>query len=312
MGLLVTSSTPLFFSWIIRLACSFLRRVLDWLSSPELIPAAVCSHGTGGAGVMFPLISLLTCVYPWTAATSEASMSACCWLVKSPPRNCARSKLLWSALSPDKLIKEKSSSNSICAWSSWNQNSDYKLRQLVGASGFCKLGVVNCCNLQIVLLMDCNAALVFILMCSWSWEGTSMLRIFWEALILYICCKSHNLLCHWPLVCHLVLILRKKSWNCDFSLPPTLFPFSPHFYQPLILAQKVCDEETEEVIYMCGRSHGRAFQEYTKTSMEPFEACDGVYTFFVFNKMVYGGGGWGQWVFAESMIQMLGVNQIFL
>jgi hypothetical protein len=63
---------------------------------------------------------------------------------------------------------------------------------------------------------------------------------------------------------------------------------------------------------MCGRSHGRAFQEYTKTSMEQFEACDGVYTFFVFDKMVYGGGGWGQWVFAESMIQMLGVYHIFL
>jgi hypothetical protein len=47
----------------------------------------------------------------------------------------------------------------------------------VGAGGFCKLGVVNCCNLQIVPLTDCNAALVFFLMCSSSWEGTTMLLI---------------------------------------------------------------------------------------------------------------------------------------
>jgi hypothetical protein len=73
-----------------------------------------------------------------------------------------------------------------------------------------------------------------------------------------------------------------------------LSPISPHFYQPLILAQKVCDEETEEVIYICGRSHGRAFQESTKISMEQFEACDGVYTFFFSIKMcmeVEGGAG---------------------
>jgi hypothetical protein len=30
---------------------------------------------------------------------------------------------------------------------------------------------------------------------------------------------------------------------------------------------------------MAGGSCGRAFQESTKTSMEQFEACDGVYTF---------------------------------
>jgi hypothetical protein len=45
---------------------------------------------------------------------------------------------------------------------------------------------------------------------------------------------------------------------------------------------------------MCGGSHGRAFQESTKTSMEQFEACDGVFTFLFSMKRcmeVEGGAG---------------------